>query len=152
MPHQGCPGGARTPQWGYKGRWSRRSVAHVPTGDGEAPLDPEVTPVDRQLFQIGDEGLHEGCLHVGVHRSLVGNGFDEVQDRLVAGIDGHDARPSEGFDIGAELDHSSGKLCLLSRLRLEPNIDVDRLAHRVLSHAHQGFVEEEGVGPSGPTR
>ena len=34
-------------------------VASPLRSDGRAPLDPEVSPVDRQLAQIGDEGPYE---------------------------------------------------------------------------------------------
>ena len=81
--------------------------------DGRAPLNTEISPVDRQLTQIGNEGLYQRRLHISVHRSLVGKRLNEVQDRFVIGIDSHDARPSESFDIWAQLDHTLGKLGLL---------------------------------------
>jgi len=95
-------------------------------GYGGAPLDAEITPVHRQLVQIGDEGLHERRLHVGVHRSLVGKRLDELENRLVIGVDCHNARPSQSFDIRAQLDHAPGEFGLLAWSCLEPDIDVDR--------------------------
>ena len=99
--------------------------------DGGAPLNTEISPVDRQLTQIGHEGLHKRRLHISVHRSLVRKRLDEVQDRFVIGIDSHDARPSQSFDIWAQLDHTLGKLGLLARPCLEPDIDMNCLGHRL---------------------
>ena len=93
--------------------------------------------MDGQLTQIGNEGLYERRLHISVHRRLVGKRLDEVQDRFVIGIDSHDARPSQSFDIWAQLDHTPGKLGLLTRLCLEPDIDMNRFGHLVLSNGQR---------------
>ena len=102
--------------------------------------------MDRQLAQIGNKGLYERRLHVGVHRSLVRKRLDEVQDRFVIGIDSHDARPSQGFDIWAQLHHAPGKLGLLPRLCLETDIDMNRLGHLILSNGHRSSAEVVSVG------
>ena len=49
-------------------------------------------------------------------------------------IDGHDARPSYRFHIRSQLDHTKSKFRLLASLRLEPDMGVYRLGHRVLSN------------------
>ena len=107
--------------------------------------------MDRQLTQIGNEGLYERRLHISVHRSLVGKRLNEVQHRFVIGIDGYDARPSQRFDIWAQLDHTPGKLGLLTRLCLEPDIDMNRLGHLVLSDGHRSSAEAVSVGASEPS-
>lgn len=114
--------------------------------DGGAPLHTEITPVDRQFTQICDEGSYERRLHISVDRSLVGKRLNEVQDRFVSGIDSHDARPSQRFDIWAQLGHTPGKLGLLARLGLEPGIDMNRLGHLVLSNDHQSSAEVVAQG------
>ena len=62
-------------------------------------------------------------------------------------IDSHNARPSQSFDIWAQLDHTPGKLGLLTRLCLEPDIDMNRLGHLVLSNGHWGSAEVASVRP-----